>query len=272
MTTPLMPDPASLPAPPGLEFSSSLPPDLLAGLVSLLSLWLLRRWLGPEVNHWLEAPAQPWPRPGWGPWAIGLVICLAFNHLLLAQTPGLGQDWVHAALVGFWSAALVLAALIDLQTRLLPDRLTGLVAALALVLAAADRGWVSPAAALAGGLMGWSLPWLVNRWHRIRLQASTSPTEAIGRGDLCLLAALGLWVGPIGLAAVLGTASLLALVQVGLLGLVQWALRGGVGGSPAPTSGPVALGPWIALGALLVSLPKVADLLGAGLLMANSGL
>ena len=98
-----------------------------------------------------------------------------------------------ALLWGTWGAALLALSLIDWDTTLLPDSLTlpllwaGLLAAL--------LGWTLPLnqavwGAVAGFVGLWSVVWVFE---------SMTGKVAMGGGDFKLLAALGAWLGPMGL-------------------------------------------------------------------------
>lgn len=186
----------------------------LAGLMAMASAWAARSWAQPEVHHWLgpEAPRL------FGAW-LHLLLSVAFVALALTLTLGLGQqplDTADSLMLGLWSGLLTACALTDLRCRLLPDRLTLSLAGLGLVLALLERGpglWQG----LAGALLGYGLPWLVGRLMQRR--TNEGPQESIGRGDLALLGAMGLWVGFSGLPLVLvvGTLLMLPLVAWGML-------------------------------------------------------
>jgi prepilin peptidase CpaA len=76
------------------------------------------------------------------------------------------------------------AAVIDLNTRRVPNTLTGAVATVGLLLAASGYGPIGIGAALAGGLLG------------LMLMLPGHLFGATGGGDVKLLAALGLLLGP----------------------------------------------------------------------------
>ncbi len=136
-------------------------------------------------------------RPAW--WRSPAGAVLAAGTMALHFVHGYGFYTGLAALAG---VLLLLLALIDLRTGLLPDALTlpvlglGLAAA---VLAGGEAGRLASASnALGGAAMGLAFPWLLNQiFKRLRGQ------EGMGGGDLKLLAGLGAWLGWQGLPSAL---------------------------------------------------------------------
>lgn len=113
--------------------------------------------------------------------------------------------------VGIVTAVLVQLSLIDMRTRLLPDALTQplLWSGLLSAWMAAVAGPVADAAAgtvladcVAGIVAGYGLLALPAWWWRWR-----GKPDAVGRGDIKLLAALGAWLGPVGVLHALTIAS-----------------------------------------------------------------
>ncbi len=178
-----------------------------------------------------------------------------------------GQGWrgrprpavtAGTALVAAWSAAalpdvlvpvacllgwaLLLAALVDIRCRLLPDRVVLPLIPLGLAVAA----WEAPAdgrLAVLGGhgaaaALGYaSFAGLAAGYRRLRGR------DGLGLGDAKLLAAAGAWVGVEGLSSVVLLAALAALAVAAVLALVRrQALAAGTS---------VAFGPYLA-GALWV--------------------
>ncbi|HEX7761135.1 MAG TPA: A24 family peptidase [Caulobacteraceae bacterium] len=142
----------------------------------------------------------------------------------------------RGGLIAAMGLVLLAAAVFDLKTRRLPDRLTGTVAVLAALLAS-THGLMSLAEGVAAAgvtavlLLG--LRFGYARWRG---------RSGLGLGDVKLLCALALW---------LGVATPWALVVAALLGLIAVALR-------PPRGGLIAFGPFIALGALSLGLLKEA--------------
>lgn len=103
------------------------------------------------------------------------------------------------AVFGWFSVAI---AVIDIDRRLIPDLLSlGLMWA-GLCLAAAGWGAVTADSAILGAAIGYvglrGVEWAAERWYG---------RPALGAGDVKLLAAIGAWVGPAGLAPALVIAS-----------------------------------------------------------------
>ncbi|MEZ5989822.1 MAG: prepilin peptidase [Planctomycetota bacterium] len=183
---------------------------------------------------------------------------LAFLAVWLHQGSGrvwtAGEGWVPAAvgeLLASWFLVAVLIAhsVIDLRHRILPDALNfiGLVVGVVLsaVLPRIHAGsWpydalagAGPASAglltgLAGAAVGAGLLWLV-AWGGERLYR----TEAMGLGDVKLMAFLGAFIGPVGVLLAIGVAVLLGAV-VGIVAV-------------AVTRDPkIPFGPFLAIGSL----------------------
>lgn len=120
---------------------------------------------------------------------------------------------------------------IDLQTMLLPDRLTLPLLTVALLFAASGYGTVTLPVALISAGLGFGLPWLLSFVFRL-----LRGHEGMGRGDMKLLAGLGAWLGPIALLDILTVSSLLALGA----GVILLRIKPGV---------PFAFGPWLIIAA-----------------------
>ncbi len=193
---------------------------VLAALTAAISLLLLTSWLQKELLHWLQDARATHqimaPRVLWA----ALSGCLGLALETFAEIgPHRPTPW-QAMAMGFWSAALLLAALIDLRCRLLPDRMTLTIAILGLGLA----GWgqfVRLDQALLGGLLGYAIPWMTNRWATRSGRMKAAATAAIGRGDMALLGGVGLWLGASGVIGVLLASSLLLLLTAGVQGLMN---------------------------------------------------
>jgi len=124
----------------------------------------------------------------------------------------------------FWSvgcaavlgAILLALAAIDLRTGYLPDSLQIALAGAGVVVLAAgspvDLSWqMALAGAALNGSVFWSLRWLVTR---------LKGREAMGLGDVKLVAAGGLWVGPLALPYIMAAGGILTLVGALVVGLV----------------------------------------------------
>ena len=111
---------------------------------------------------------------------------------------------------------LLLLGLLDLRHLWLPDRLVGLLAASGLVpaalAAASDLRLLS--GPLLGAALGFVLLWLPGRLYR-----AWRGRDGLGAGDPKLLAAIGLWLGPLGVVETLLGASLIGLAAAGAIAL-----------------------------------------------------
>jgi leader peptidase (prepilin peptidase)/N-methyltransferase len=122
-----------------------------------------------------------------------------------------------AALAFAFTAALLLVTFIDLDHRFIPDEvsLPGIVAGLG---ASFLPGWIGPAAALGGVVLGggilWALAWGYERVTGI---------EGMGLGDVKLLAMIGAFLGWQAIPAVLVIAS----IAGSLAGVVVMMTQGG---------------------------------------------
>lgn len=137
------------------------------------------------------------------------------------------------AIVLVW--ALLALTVIDLDTHLLPDRITQ-----PLLWAGLLVNWqgvfVPLEDALLGACAGYLLLWLV--YHAFKLATGK---EGMGYGDFKLLAALGAWLGWQMLPLVILASSLLG----SLVGIALIALAGHDRARPIP------FGPWLALGGVV---------------------
>ncbi|HLI58359.1 MAG TPA: prepilin peptidase [Solirubrobacteraceae bacterium] len=142
-------------------------------------------------------------------------------------TRGHAQVWLDLCFV----AALVAIARIDLEHRIIPNRILGPVAALAIALTAILTPGELPArliaAAAGGGLL---------------LAAALAYPGGMGMGDVKLAAVMGLVLGP-----ALGPALLVALVAGSLIGVAIVARRGMAAGRKTA----IPFGPFLALGGLV---------------------
>lgn len=121
---------------------------------------------------------------------------------------GLGVEAMAYAL--FMALAIALF-FIDLETFLLPDRLT--ITMLWLGLLAGTQGYlpVSLVDAIWGASIGFVVPWSINQLYKL-----VRGHDGFGGGDFKLLAALGAWTGWMGILPILCAASLLGLFVIGL--------------------------------------------------------
>lgn len=147
----------------------------------------------------------------------------------------LGADLWTWACGAVLAAALTLLSVIDLKTGYLPDIIVLPLGAVGLAVAVAGSPiGVSWPLALAGAALNaavfYGLRWLVSRMKG---------REAMGLGDVKLVAAGGLWLGPIALPYIMAVGGLATLAGAGLVGLI---VRKPV------WRGEMPLGPGLALG------------------------
>jgi len=121
-------------------------------------------------------------------WQVGIpmaVLIMAYALLSVqASTPlsALGLGWAVTL--------LILLALIDARTGLLPDALTLPLLWTGLAWALLDAGLVSVHTALTAAMVAYVVLWLL-AWGFLRLRGR----DGMGGGDVKLLAAIGAWVG-----------------------------------------------------------------------------
>ncbi len=123
--------------------------------------------------------------------------------------------WPLACLVVL-AACLIWLAVVDLRTGYLPYPLQAVLAltgmAVAVIGSPLGISWQAAlmGAAINGGVF-WGLRWLVSR---------LKGREAMGFGDVMLVAAGGLWLGPWALAYIMAAGGILTLVGAGIAGAV----------------------------------------------------
>src|SRR5687768_8674412 len=101
-------------------------------------------------------------------------------------------NWIAISCLAAGFCLLTALSVIDLRTRRLPSRLTAGFAALGLAFhLATPEHFISLEAALLGGIAGfgflYAIRYLANRFYG---------EEAVGLGDVRLMGAGGLWLGP----------------------------------------------------------------------------
>jgi leader peptidase (prepilin peptidase)/N-methyltransferase len=160
----------------------------------------------------------------------------------LATAVVLTNDGLHDVLLGLVLVALLVPiALIDLDHRIIPNRLTGLGAAAALAIgAASDLGGV-PQQLIAGAAAGGFL-----------LLAALARPGGMGMGDVKLAGALGLFLG-----REVAVALLVALLAGTAVGIAIVARKGA--GEGRRTA--IPFGPFLALGGVVALLagPPIVD-------------
>lgn len=146
------------------------------------------------------------------------------------------EPW-SLACAGLLAVILIALSVIDLRTGYLPDALQIALAAAGLgVLLMGSPIELSPKLAMAGALVNggvfWGLRWLISR---------LKGREAMGFGDVKLVAAGGLWVGPFALPYIMAAGGVLTLIGAGIAGLAT---------GKAVWRGEMPLGPGLAAGIL----------------------
>jgi leader peptidase (prepilin peptidase)/N-methyltransferase len=126
------------------------------------------------------------------------------------------MDLWTAGCITVLAAGLIALAVIDLRTGYLPDWLQLVLAVAGLVVAFIGSPikvtslWALAGAVLNGGVF-WGLRWLVSRWKG---------REAMGFGDVKLVAMGGLWLGPWALPYIMAAGGVLTLLGAGIVGAV----------------------------------------------------
>lgn len=143
-----------------------------------------------------------------------------------------GQWGSMAAWMAF-ASILVVLAMIDIDTLLLPDVLT--LSLLWIGLLGSVAGYLrSPEDALVGATVGYGVMWSVAKGYRI-----VAGHDGFGGGDAKLVAAVGAWVGWTGVPLMLSVGAVAAAIGFSL----PWRGR-----RRAPARS-LAFGPWLAVGA-----------------------
>jgi len=221
---------------------------LAAAVAAWLGFFLLQRWARPELVYWLsEAQAdQILSRPA--VWRILAFLAAGLEVLVVSALQG-PPSLASSLAMGVLTGALLLAAMVDLRCRLLPDRITWLLVGVGLIAALLGLS-VSLGEALLGGVIGYCLPWLlamVSRKRR-RLRSESDPLP-MGRGDFALIAGLGVWLGFSNLPLVLVVASL-GMLPIAAWGLMRnrWRLSTALPFGPALSFSGLFLLPWTGFG------------------------
>ena len=154
------------------------------------------------------------------------------------------DPWTIACTTALASVLLALSV-IDLRTGYLPDPLQIALAVIGLGVALFGSpigiSWqYALGGALVNGAVFWGLRWLVSR---------LKGREAMGFGDVKLVAASGLWVGPFALPYIMAAGGILTLVGAGLVGLAT---------GKAVWRGEMPLGPGLAAGTLFCFIAGLA--------------
>ena len=126
-----------------------------------------------------------------------------------------GLTWMGLLYATFLAIAICLF-FIDLETFLLPDRLTYSMLWIGLIGSALGYLPVAPKDAILGAILGYALPWSVNKLYYL-----VRKHDGFGGGDFKLLAALGVWTGWINIVPILCGASVIGLVVIGLAAVIK---------------------------------------------------
>ncbi len=123
------------------------------------------------------------------------------------QIAGLSALWLSAADLLVW--ILIAIAVVDWQTRLIPDELSLLLLWCGLFYNGVCNLLVTPPAAILGAILGYLALWALAMIYRV-----VRRRDGMGYGDFKLLSALGAWFGVWHLPMILILASGIALLTV----------------------------------------------------------
>ena len=157
-----------------------------------------------------------------------------------------GLDLWTWACMGILTVALGALSVIDFRTGYLPDVIVAPLGLVGLIIAIVGSpvgvSWQMAlvGAAINAGLF-YGLRWLISR---------LKGREAMGLGDVKLVAAGGLWLGPVGLPYIMAVAGVATLLGAGIAGLIT--------GKPV-WQGEMPLGPGLAIGILGVFFAMVGQ-------------
>jgi leader peptidase (prepilin peptidase) / N-methyltransferase len=157
---------------------------------------------------------------------------LATGALAALSLYAFGPDWPALAAFAL-CATLLAAALIDYDTRYLPDVLTLPLLWAGLIVNYGDAGFASLHDAVAGAIAGYLFLWCVYWLFKL-----ARGVEGMGYGDFKLLAALGAWLGWAALAQVV-LVSAVAGALVGIFATWRGRMR---------FEEPLPFGPFLAAG------------------------
>ena len=157
---------------------------------------------------------------------------------------------VAAASAMLLAAALIAAALIDIDTQLLPDAITLPLVWVGLAINLTGM-WVPIEQAVVGAMAGYLSLWSIHHGFRM-----ATGREGMGYGDFKLLAAIGAWLGwqPLPAVLVIACAAGASFAMIGALARLR------------EPQAPIAFGPWLAAAGLitLFSHPALSDWLAGG--------
>ncbi|MGV0959948.1 MAG: prepilin peptidase [Limnohabitans sp.] len=219
----------------------------LAGLASSVCvIWLPQCIVNEDAQWRAHIKDEPWQAlapnglracakqaiAAW-PSTLGLMVlgaCVA-TWLVLTQ----GATW-STGMWAVWLWTLLTAAVIDMKTQLLPDKLTQPLLWLGLLVQTTPTlATVGQENAVWGAVFGylilWTMDQLYMRWRGI---------SGVGQGDMKLLAAIGAWLGAQAVPNVLLVAALTSLLAQAALRLHK----------SQKMDAEFAFGPWIAVAAV----------------------
>ncbi|CAE6822239.1 hypothetical protein R70006_06257 [Paraburkholderia domus] len=155
----------------------------LNGLAARLPLWLARAWGVPPEAVFVSAGSATSSRR-WRELVVLSLLALVTNWLIFR----LGLTPRAVAAISF-CAVLIVLALVDLDTRMLPDIVTIPLLLLGLC-CNLQEVFTTMESAMIGAVAGW-LALMVAHWVSLSLGRG----EGMGQGDAKMLAAIGAWVG-----------------------------------------------------------------------------
>ena len=167
----------------------------------------------------------------------------------MAESAAMSGDIVTYASVAMLAGGLGALAWIDFKTGYLPDTLQIALAIAAIAILALgspiDIGWTDAGlGATINGFIFWALRWIVTR---------VKGREAMGLGDVKLVAVGGLWLGPWALPYIMALSGILTLAAVGVASLIK---------RKAMWHGEIPLGPGLAVGIFAAYLAALAGVPG----------
>jgi len=175
-------------------------------------------------------------------WLLVAAVALILFIAVIPQLQGhdLAASITAAGLIGLLATLLVLLTKVDAQCRLLPDPLTGLLAATGLIAHGMDfpPQAVTLADGIVGCAVGYLLLWLITAGFR-----KSKGVQAMGRGDFAMSAGLGAWLGWQALLPIV----LIASVAGAAVGVALIVGRGRSREHPIPFGPFLAVAGWIVL-------------------------
>ena len=131
------------------------------------------------------------------------VSCFGYAHFKALHLPLnetlYPKELFRGLIICSWLSLLIVLAKIDIQTNLLPDRLTLSLAIIGIVFSLLFEH-ISLIQSLGSAFLGFaflkvSIYFFILFKKYVSKDITNSPGSAFGRGDICLITALGIWVG-----------------------------------------------------------------------------